>query len=141
MKCAKLLKTHKNLALYGIPVLIENRGKLFAPSALPTKVCNRLWQHLPNNTIAHTSTTPSCFFLNRYVNRKVWPRLSTTSLASFSGARKIGGSAWYTLFAHVWLPRFFWGTWKLMQNLLHYTNWFVSRFLRCERCLQLTTKQ
>ena len=32
---------------------------------------------------------------------------------SFPCARKIGGSAWYTLFAHARLPRFFWGTWKL----------------------------
>ena len=34
-------------------------------------------------------------------------------LASFPGAQKIGGNAWYTLFAHARLPRFFWGTWKL----------------------------
>ena len=34
-------------------------------------------------------------------------------VASFPGAQKIGGSAWYSLFAHARLPRFFWGTWKL----------------------------
>ena len=35
------------------------------------------------------------------------------SIASFPGAWKVRGSAWYTLFAHAWLPRFSWGIWKL----------------------------
>ena len=42
-------------------------------------------------------------------------------MALFPAAQNIKGSAWYSLFAHAWLPRFFCGTWKLLHTTLCYT--------------------
>ena len=42
-----------------------------------------------------------------------WLFFINTWLASFPGARKIWGSAWYTMFAHARLP---WRTWKLLNT-------------------------
>ena len=49
-------------------------------------------------------------------------------VASFPGTCKIGGSTWNTLFAHDRLPRFFWGTWKLLYMSLCCTiiyHWII----------------
>ena len=54
-----------------------------------------------DHEVCHTYYT-STFWFN-------WLFLGHSYLASFQGARKVGRSTWYTLFAHVRLPTFFSG--------------------------------
>ena len=55
-------------------------------------------------------------------------------IASFTGAQKLGGNAWYALLVYVHLPMFLRGAWNV-HKIYSVTLNYVSQFLWSERCL------